>query len=139
MVFGVFRYVLIVFAGFLVASLPACLAQEGVLGEIESMMKDLEYLHSRGVDVERVVDLLNKAISEYVSGDVTAARTYLEEAKKVVESLKIEAEPTHARIIAVKTVIVACLVSIPLMIYFILPRLYLYLWFRFRKKWVVRW
>ncbi|MEM2848636.1 MAG: hypothetical protein QXM79_07705 [Zestosphaera sp.] len=130
---------LVVFAGLLITSLPACLAQEDLLSEVESIMKDLEYLHSRGVDVGLVVDLLNRAISEYFGGDVRVARTHLEEARRAVEDLKAGAESTYFRIIAVKTATVACLASIPLVVYFALPRLYLYLWFKLHRKWVVRW
>lgn len=122
----------------LTTSIPTPLVQEDLLREIELIMKDLEYLHSRGVDVGLVIDLLNKAISEYSSGSIEKAREYLEEAKRRVESLKMEAESTYIKIIAIKAVTVASLASIPPLIYFILPRLYLYLWFKLHRKWIVR-
>ncbi|MFN3268655.1 MAG: hypothetical protein ACK416_05300 [Zestosphaera sp.] len=123
----------------LVTSAPVLLAQEDVLAGVELLMRDLEYLSSRGVDVESVVDLLNKAIDEYVSGDVEKASAYLDEARKIVDVLKAGAESTYSAIVVAKTLTVVGLVLIPVIVYFMLPRLYLYLWFRLRRKWVVGW
>lgn len=121
----------------LTTSIPIILAQGDMLREVESIMKDLEYLHSRGVDVGPVVDLLNKAVSEYSNGSFEKAYGYIEEARRRVESLKVEAESTYIKIMVVKAVTVASLASIPLLTYFMLPRLYLYLWFKLHRKWIV--
>jgi len=121
----------------LTTSIPIILAQGDMLREVESIMKDLEYLHSRGVDVGPVVDLLNKAVSEYSNGSFEKAYEYIEEARRRVESLKMEAESTYIKIMVVKAVTVASLASIPLLTYFMLPRLYLYLWFKLHRKWIV--
>ncbi|MEM0326482.1 MAG: hypothetical protein QW721_00820 [Desulfurococcaceae archaeon] len=113
-------------------------AENSVLNEIENLMSELEYLHSRGLCVDDVVDLLNKAIEEYSRGNTQSAIAYLEEAKQRVVYLKPVAERVYLEILITRGLTVAILASIPILIYFVLPRVYLYVWFKLHRRWIIR-
>ncbi|MEM1642754.1 MAG: hypothetical protein QXI85_08215 [Desulfurococcaceae archaeon] len=113
-------------------------AENSVLNEIENLMSELEYLHSRGLRVDDVVDLLNKAIGEYSRGNTQSAIAYLEEAKQRVVYLKPVAEKVYLEILITRGLTVAILASIPILIYFVLPRVYLYVWFKLHRRWIIR-
>ncbi|MEM4869109.1 MAG: hypothetical protein QW081_01750 [Desulfurococcaceae archaeon] len=113
-------------------------AENSVLNEIENLISELEYLHSRGLCVDDVVDLLNKAIEEYSRGNTQSAIAYLEEAKQRVVYLKPVAERVYLEILITRGLTVAILASIPLLIYFVLPRVYLYVWFKLHRRWIIR-
>ncbi|MEM4596832.1 MAG: hypothetical protein QXG54_06025 [Desulfurococcaceae archaeon] len=113
-------------------------AENSVLNEIENLMSELEYLHSKGLCVNDVVDLLNKAIKEYSRGNTQSAIAYLEEAKQRVVYLKPVAERVYLEILITRGLTVAILASIPLLIYFVLPRVYLYVWFKLHRRWIIR-
>lgn len=112
-------------------------AQREFEDEIASIMRDLEYLHGKGLDVEPVIKTLNKAIEVYYENNVVEAHEYLEKAKHLVEELKSTAETVYLTSLLTKTCIVTALASTPLVVYLVLPRLYLYLWFKSRRKWIV--
>ncbi|MEM1879113.1 MAG: hypothetical protein QXJ18_05060 [Desulfurococcaceae archaeon] len=113
-------------------------AENSVLNEIENLMSELEYLHSRGLCVDDVVDLLNKAIGEYSRGNTQSAIAYFEEAKQRVFYLKPVAERVYLEILITRGLTVAILASIPILIYFVLPRVYLYVWFKLHRRWIIR-
>ncbi|MEM2014481.1 MAG: hypothetical protein QXJ16_03355 [Desulfurococcaceae archaeon] len=113
-------------------------AENSVLNEIENLMSELEYLHSRGLCVDDVVDLLNKAIEEYSRGNTQSAIAYFEEAKQRVVYLKPVAERVYLEILITRGLTVAILASIPILIYFVLPRVYLYVWFKLHRRWIIR-
>lgn len=101
------------------------------------MMKDLEYLHGKGLEVKPVVEALNKAIEAYYKDNVAEANEYLKKARHLVEELKPVAETVYLVNLLTKACTVATLASVPLIVYLVLPRLYLHLWFASHRKWIV--
>lgn len=110
-----------------------------IYDEIGSLMRDLEYLHERGVNVSPIVYQLNKAIESYRSGDLESSLSHIHEARALIERYRGEAESIYMSILVMKMVMLIALFSIPLIVYLLLPRVYLYIWFKLHKKWVVRW
>lgn len=106
--------------------------------EITYFMKDLEDLHRMGVNVGLVVDLLNKAMGRYREGDEAEAQRYLDEARRVINELKLIAESVYFKALVTKMITVGLLASLPIAVYLILPRMYLYIWFRLHRRWIVR-
>lgn len=117
--------------------IPPSYAQAEFQDEIASIMRDLEYLHSKGLDVKPVIETLNNAVKAYYESNVVYAHECLEKAKQLVRELKSVAENVYLANLVTKTCTVTALASLPLIVYFALPRAYLYLWFTFRRKWVV--
>lgn len=134
------KHCLLVISSLLISLLaaPVLCAQEELQGEIASIMRDLEYLHSKGLEVKPIIEILNKAIETYYEGNIAEAREYLKKARYLVEELKPVAETVYLINLLTKVCTAAALASVPLIVYFALPRLYLYLWFVSHKKWVVR-
>ncbi|MEM4717503.1 MAG: hypothetical protein QXE81_01930, partial [Desulfurococcaceae archaeon] len=52
--------------------------------EIESLMNEIEYLHSKGVDVKPIIDMLNKAIESSNKGEIGEAYLYINEARDLI-------------------------------------------------------
>lgn len=130
---------LVLFAAVITALVPIGSSQVDFATEIELAVRELEYLYSRGVDVEQPIELLNKAISEYSSGRLESAYMHLQEAKRLISDLKLEEGSVYALAMATKAATVLALASIPIALYIGLPRLYLYLWYKLHRKWIVRW
>lgn len=121
-----------------VVLISPCFAQENIPREVEVLMRDLEYLHSKGVNVDEVVDLLNKALDEYGKNNTQRALEYFKEAKQRINSLKAEAQYTYMTVLITKALTVVSLISIPLLLYLLLPKVYLYIWFKLHRNWIVR-
>lgn len=118
--------------------IPQYVVGKDVYTEVTYFVKDLEDLHSMGVDVGLVIDLLNKAMEEYRRGKVAEAQRYLDEARRIIDELKLVAESVYLKALVVKIATVGSLAVLPVAVYLILPRMYLYLWFKLHRKWIVR-
>ena len=101
---------------------------------------DVAKLGREGINVTSLVHELSKAlklIDEGSNESVLKAKAIMDHVKSEVKRLKAEAP----RIILMdnlrKYLIVAALACIPIAFYFLLPRAYLLIWFRVRRRWVV--
>jgi len=101
---------------------------------------DVAKLGREGINVTSLVHELSKAlklIDEGSNESLLKAKAIIDHVKSEVKRLKAEAP----RIILMdnlrKYLIVAALACIPIAFYFLLPRAYLALWFRVRRRWVV--
>jgi len=107
--------------------------------EVSKLVDRVSGLYLRGVNISSVVEKLDNAVKVYEGGDVEKAWSLLNEVHGMVTELENVADETYFWLMFNRIVTVALLVSIPIAVYFLLPRLYLYLWFRVRRRWVVRW
>ena len=105
--------------------------------EIGVLVEEAGELHSKGLDVTEILEKLNNAIALYEEGSVEDANRLLREVKSLIENSRIIANSVYLTNIVIKIVTISVLIAIPLVVYFLLPRLYLYLWYKSRKKWVV--
>jgi len=105
--------------------------------EIGVLVEEAGELHSKGLDVTEILEKLNNAIALYEEGSVEDANRLLREVKSLIENSRIIANSVYLTNIVIKIVTISILIAIPLVVYFLLPRLYLYLWYKSRKKWVV--
>ena len=105
--------------------------------EVGKIVKDLEYLESKGIDVSKLVEQLDRAIKLYENGNRVEAEKILLNISREVVALKSIANDVAIRILITKIATVAALASIPLLVYLLLPRAYLYLWYLSRRRWVV--
>ena len=101
---------------------------------------DVAKLGKEGINVTSLVHELSKAlklIDEGSNESLLKAKAIIDHVKSEVRKLKAEAP----RIILMdnlrKYLIVAALACIPIAFYFLLPRAYLLVWFRIRRRWVV--
>ncbi|MEZ0290293.1 MAG: hypothetical protein ABWJ42_04310 [Sulfolobales archaeon] len=105
---------------------------------MSAVIRDLEYLYSRYVDVDPLIRDLNRAISAYESDNYSDYTMILRSVENNISILKSSAERIYFEHMIRVYGIVIGIGLVPLLIYTLLPRAYLYLWYRYRRKWVVR-
>jgi ArsR family metal-binding transcriptional regulator len=106
--------------------------------EVGVLVEEAGRLYSKGVDVAVVIEKLDNAIALYENGRVDEAYAALSEARSMIMDLSSIADRVYYYNTMVKAVTVAVLAVIPIAIYILLPRIYLYVWFKTRRKWIVR-
>ena len=111
--------------------------QEIIVKEIEGLMRDLEYLYSRGVNISDIIDLLNRAI-QYTDRNISEAQRLISIAKEEISERRSYAENTYLMNLVIKYLEITAIASIPLLVYLFLPRIYLYLWYRSHRKWIIK-
>ncbi|MEM2007536.1 MAG: hypothetical protein QW154_07890 [Sulfolobales archaeon] len=94
-------------------------------------------LSLKGVETGEVEDLLASTINSIESGDYDRALKLMSEVEKHLLVLEREAGFIVLTMNLVKYGTAAVLLSIPLLVYLLLPRLYIYLWYETRRNWVV--
>jgi hypothetical protein len=106
---------------------------------VSSIMKDLEYLKSREVNVSSLIQRVNEDIKglEKDPGNATYIKD-LESIRDEIKALKSDAENIYIinNIIRYSTAVGIGLV--PVAVYILLPRIYLYIWYRTRRRWIVQ-
>ncbi len=106
---------------------------------VSSIMKDLEYLESREVNVSSLIHRVNEDIKglEKDPGNATYIKD-LESIRDEIKALKSDAENIYIinNIIRYSTAVGIGLV--PVAVYILLPRIYLYIWYRTRRRWIVQ-
>jgi hypothetical protein len=88
--------------------------------------------------VTDAVRLLDNAVKAFEDGNYSEAFRLLNASLNRIAELEAVADRIYMLNLFTKALIIAILTAIPLLIYVFLPRLYLYLWFRSRRRWVVR-
>ncbi|MEM0197284.1 MAG: hypothetical protein QXK66_06580 [Sulfolobales archaeon] len=94
-------------------------------------------LSLKGVETGEVEDLLASTIDSIESGDYDRALKLMSEVERHLLVLEREAGFIVLTKNLVKYGTAALLLSIPLLVYLLLPRLYIYLWYETRRNWVV--
>jgi hypothetical protein len=122
----------------LAMSTPLVVQSSDFDSEVGVLVEEAGKLYSKGVDVTMVIEKLNNAIALYESGRVDEAYAALSEARSMIMDLSSVADQVYYYNTLVKAVTVAVLAVIPIAIYLLLPRIYLYVWFKTRRKWIVR-
>jgi len=103
---------------------------------VSALLSDLEYLNSMGVDVENLTKSLNTAIKLYESN--RSSEALLENLSAEIQVLKSRAEEIHFRIMLSRYLGMASVLSLPVVAYLAIPRIYLYVWYRLHRSWIAR-
>ncbi len=130
----------LVHASLVWSQVPAASSSGGVKEEFIKLYVEVAELGKEGVNVTPLVHELSKAlklINEGTNESLVRAEYVLSHVRSEVESLKAESP----RIVLMndfrKYGTAAAIATIPVALYFLLPRAYLAIWFRVRKRWVV--
>jgi hypothetical protein len=105
---------------------------------IAGILDKAKNLYMKGVNVTDVVKKLDEVVELYERGDIDRARDILNDTEVEVLELEKIADNVYRSIVISKAITIAFLVSIPVAVYYFLPRVYLYIWFKLRRKWLVR-
>jgi len=108
---------------------------DSVIAEYIARVRRLE---AKNVDTTQVVELINEAVEKYQEEDETRALQILGEVDFLLDSLERSVDQVYYQYVFTKAITVIVLALIPILVYTLLPRIYLYLWFKTRRKWIVR-
>jgi hypothetical protein len=108
---------------------------DSVIAEYIARVRRLE---AKNVDTTQVVELINEAVEKYQEEDETRALQILGEVDSLLDSLERSVDQVYYQYVFTKAITVIVLALIPILVYTLLPRVYLYLWFKTRKRWIVR-
>jgi len=108
--------------------------------EFMNVYRDVVSLARRGIDVSKLVHELSKVLDLINRGDsesLTKARSMLIDISNQVEMIKSRASNVILINNIIKYSTVASIISIPILFYFLFPRIYIALWFRIRRRWII--
>lgn len=114
------------------------LVYEDIYTEFLDLYKRVVELARKGVDVSSVYAKLKEVHELMLQGRLGEAKTLLDSARADVDRLSSKASEAVLMSSVLKGVYIAFLASIPILVYFLLPRVYLYAWYRSRRRWVVK-
>jgi hypothetical protein len=132
-VFGVITLLLILSS---TAILPVVFSSD-FDSEIGVLVEKAGELYSKGLNITVVLEKLNRAIALYEEGDVEDANMLLSEVNSLIGDMRVLADRVYLVNMVIKVVTILVLAVIPLAVYFLLPRIYLYVWYKTRRKWIL--
>ena len=123
----------------LLGAAPAPLGGEaqGLWARVYELFKRVEVLGAQGMNVSLAANLINRGIEALEKGDLAAASALLDRAGEVVAELErdLPAFSTWSRFRLYATV--GGLLAVPVLFYLLFPRVYVGLWYRARRRWLV--
>jgi len=127
--------------GLTLAITPICKAENLDVQIIDRALEDLkklQILSEKGINVSKLVEELNEVVMIVQRGDLESARIKLVTIED--EILKLEAEADRYYIVStiMRYAKVVGILVIPIIFYLLFPRIYLYIWFRSRRRWVLK-
>jgi len=113
--------------------------QNDIERNIEEIYVRLLELYKRGIDVSPLINELNNISLNLYMGSINHSIA-LEELNRISLQVKmLESAPNYLVILTtVKYVVISIVLSIPIAIYYLLPRIYVLLWYKYRRRWIVR-
>lgn len=105
--------------------------------EIGVLVEKAGELYSKGLNITVVLEKLNRAIALYEEGGVEDADMLLSEVNSLIGDMRALADRVYLVNMVIKVVTILVLAVIPLAVYFLLPRIYLYVWYKTRRKWIL--
>ena len=112
-----------------------------LMSDFLTVYKDVVELSRLGIDVDGLVSKLSLALDLIVEDSpesISKAESIVNEVRSEVYKLKSEANYYVMYRSLYKYSVVTLLALIPIATYYLLPRIYLIMWFKLRRRWVVR-
>ncbi len=106
--------------------------------KVKTLFNEVYVLSERGINVSSAVEELDKGVKALNQGQCNKAETYLQSAEDKINALRENADTVILQKNIIKWATVGILAAIPIVTYLLLPRIYMGLWFRYRRKWKVR-
>lgn len=100
--------------------------------------REVAVLGKKGLNVSVLVEKLSRALTLINEGRLDDALSLIDEVNGDLRVLKEEEEYTLLTKNVYKAVSILLIGSIPVLFYIAFPRLYLEIWFRMRKRWIVK-
>ena len=104
---------------------------------LSEVVRSLEELSSKFVDVGEAVEYLDQLLKACSRGDVGEASSIYSRLAEALNSLREYSERGFQEVIAYRIAYTVSLALLPPLTYILLPRAYLYLWYLARRRWAV--
>lgn len=130
---------LIILISFLPSSSPVLggVDEQSLTFKALNLLHRLQVLSDRGFNVSVYIGMLNDALNLIQDGRLGDAEILLDEIEVEVVELEGIADQHYTWMKVLKYTRIALILLIPLLFYLLFPRIYIYLWFRFRRGWIV--
>lgn len=102
------------------------------------LLRQLQDLHNKDINVTTLVQQLNEAVQLASEGKREQAKYIIDNVERNITKLQAIADHHYHVVLAYKAIEVGLILSFPVLFYFGFPRLYLYIWFRLRRRWIVK-
>lgn len=106
-------------------------------GALSEVVRSLEELSSKFVDVGEAVEYLDQLLKACNGGDVDRASFIYSKLAETLSTLREYSERRFREVIAYRIAYTVFLALLPPLTYILLPRVYLYLWYLSRRRWAV--
>ncbi|AFK50870.1 hypothetical protein TCELL_0445 [Thermogladius calderae 1633] len=118
-------------------------ASPDYLAQVEEIATKLKSLSQAGMNTSMVEEYVNNALSLINKGNLTPEEAAWVEGNLTLAREELSSlESSYSSFVTWRYITLAGTVvgfaSIPIAVYFLLPRAWAYLWFKTRKKWLVR-
>lgn len=104
---------------------------------LSEVMRSLEELSSKYVNVSDAVGYVDRLLKACARGDEAEADAIYGRLGELLGTLREVSEGRLREVMAYKAALTAAFLSLPPLTYVLLPRVYLYLWYLARRRWVV--
>ena len=108
-----------------------------LLQEAMDLLSRIQELDRMEVNVSSLVHELNASIALLQEGRRAEAQKLLDDLNERVNQYESTAAGHYLRVRLYRFLTVGILLSIPVLFYLLFPRIYLYLWFRWRRRWII--
>lgn len=135
-----YRCIKIIYAlllGLVIVFLTTCINviyADDIYSEFLDLYTEVAKLAQQGIDVSSIVEKLREAHDALTSGgnpDLSVIRAEIDYVKREASKMILYQN-------LVKGFSIVGLISVPILIYLLLPRIYLYMWYKSRRRWVVK-
>jgi len=105
---------------------------------IIDLARRLQALSEKGINVSSLTSELNEAVSMLQDGEVDTALNLLDRVESEVRGLEATADSYYMYSTIARYARVVAVLSTPVLFYLLFPRIYIYIWFKTRKRWIMR-
>lgn len=128
----------IVITVILLSLLNTLRAQNFLYDEFINIYVEVAYLSDKGLNVTHLTEQLKELYKAILVNDTEKAHLLISSLWKNLEETKREASKELVLRKIEKGAIVTFFACLPLLVYLLLPRIYLYVWYKTKKRWVIK-
>lgn len=111
---------------------------QSLMSKAMDLLRRVQELSVKGVNVTQYAHALNTSLALIQDGRLSEAEALLKSLDYEVSKAEAGADTRYVLLTLAKYFRVGVTLLIPLAFYVFFPRLYAYLWFKVRRRWVVR-
>jgi hypothetical protein len=104
---------------------------------IADILNDLEDLYKNHVNISYIIQYVDMLLKACSVGDIESASKLYQDILTELQYVKAISRDIYIRVTIYRIVVGGLILLIPIAIYMFLPKIYLYIWYSTRKKWII--